>query len=317
MTKFHLTLCALLYLSSAFSQDKNWEDEKILVNNESSVSHIISANQIFEKRWDVLPQPQFWKKIMCLTPDTCVVNIAQNRHVLETIPSANWIYLSKENKKKFRDSIRDKYKLKEDELVYVTSGKNHFYKFDDVYPSISKGIELFDSLCVDPWYAQSILLIESPGQLKKSVSGAYGPFQLMPSVARAQGLIVNKTKDERKDFNRSAFGAASLLKKICIPETKNILEKHQIQYDENEIWFRLLVLHVYHAGAYNVGAVVDKIQPKEGTQKLIMNMWQNKAAGFGNCSQNYSQIALAAHLILHDIIYENCSDIISPNSKKK
>ena len=48
----------------------------------------------------------------------------------------------------------------------------------------------------------------------------------MPSVARAQGLIVNKTKDERKDFNRSAFGAASLLKKICIPETKNILEKH-------------------------------------------------------------------------------------------
>jgi len=317
MTKFHLTLCALLYLSSAFSQDKNWEDEKILVNNESSVSHIISANQIFEKRWDVLPQPQFWKKIMCLTPDTCVVNIAQNRHVLETIPSANWIYRSKENKKKFRDSIRDKYKLKEDELVYVTSGKNHFYKFDDVYPSISKGIEIFDSLCVDPWYAQSILLIESPGQLKKSVSGAYGPFQLMPSVARAQGLIVNKTKDERKDFNRSAFGAASLLKKICIPETKNILEKRQIQYDENEIWFRLLVLHVYHAGAYNVAAVVDKIQPKEGTQKLIMNMWQNKAAGFGNCSQNYSQIALAAHLILHDIIYENCSDIISPNSKKK
>ena len=315
MTKFHLTLCTLLYLSSAFSQDKNWEDEKILVYNESSVSHLISANQIFEKRWDVLPQPQFWKKIMCLTPDTCVVNIAKNRHVLETIPSSKWIYLNKENKRKFRDSIREKYKLKEDELVYVTSGKNHFYKFDDVYPSISKGIEMFDSLCVDPWYAQSILLIESPGQLKKSVSGAYGPFQLMPRVARAQGLIVNKTKDERKDFNRSAFGAASLIKKICIPETKKILERHRIKYDENDIWFRLLVLHVYHAGAYNVAAVVDKIQPKEGAQKLIMDMWQNKAAGFGNCSQNYSQIALAAHLILHDIIYENCSDIISPNSK--
>lgn len=315
MTKFHLTLCTLLCLSSAFAQDKNWEAEKILVYNESSVSHIISANQIFEKRWNVLPQPQFWKKIMCLTPDTCVVNLAKNRHVLETIPSSKWIYLSKENKRKFRDSITEKYKLKEDELVYVTSGKNHFYKFDDVYPSISKGIEMFDSLCVDPWYAQSILLIESPGQLKKSVSGAYGPFQLMPKVARAQGLIVNKTKDERKDFKRSAFGAASLIKKICIPETKKILERHRIKYDENDIWFRLLVLHVYHAGAYNVDAVIDKIQPKEGAQKLIMDMWQNKAAGFGNCSQNYSQIALAAHLILHDIVYENCSDIISPNSK--
>ncbi len=315
MTKFRLTLSAILCLSVTFAQDKNWEAEKILVYNESNVSHIISANQIFEKRWDVLPQPQFWKKIMCLTPDTCVINIAKNRHVLELIPSAKWIYLSKENKSRFRDSIREKYKLKEDELVYVTSGKNHFYKFDDVYPSISKGIKLFESLCVDPWYAQSILLIESPGQLKKSVSGAYGPFQLMPKVARAQGLIVNKSKDERKDFNRSAFGAASLIKKICIPETKNILEKYQIKYNENDIWFRLLVLHVYHAGAYNVAAVVDKIQPKEGTQKLIMEMWQNKAAGFGNCSQNYSQIALAAHLILHDIVYENCSDIISPNSK--
>ena len=47
----------------------------------------------------------------------------------------------------------------------------------------------------------------------------------MPRVARAQGLIVNKTIDERKDFNRSAFGAASLIKNICIPETKNILNR--------------------------------------------------------------------------------------------
>lgn len=315
MTNTYLLLIALFYFNSAFTQDKSWENEKIFVYNHNEVNQIISANQIFEKRWDVLPQPQFWKKIMCLTPDTCIVNIAKNRHVLEKISSDRWIYLSKENKKKFRDSIRKRYSLKEDELVYVTTGKNHFYKFDAVYPSISKGIEVFDSLCVDPWYAQSILLIESPGQLKKSVSGAYGPFQLMPRVARAQGLIVNKTIDERKDFNRSAFGAASLIKNICIPEAKNILNRHHIEYDENDIWFRLLVLHVYHAGAYNVGAVVDKIKPKEGTQELIKNLWQNKAAGFGNCSQNYSQIALAAHLILHELVYENCSEIIGPNSR--
>jgi len=229
MTNTYLLFIVLFYFNSAFTQDRNWENEKIFVYNQNEVNQIISANQIFEKRWDVLPQPQFWKKIMCLTPDTCIVNIAKNRHVLEKIPSERWIYLSKENKRKFRDSIRKRYSLKEDELVYVTTGKNHFYKFDAVYPSISKGIEVFDSLCVDPWYAQSILLIESPGQLKKSVSGAYGPFQLMPRVARAQGLIVNKTIDERKDFNRSAFGAASLIKNICIPEAKSILNRHQIE----------------------------------------------------------------------------------------
>ena len=132
----------------------------------------------------------------------------------------------------------------------------------------------------------------------------------MPGVARAQGLIVNRSIDERSDFKKSACGAAGLLKKTCIPETKKILNKYNIEYDENEIWFRLLVLHVYHAGAYNVGAVVEKIKPDNGTQELIQSMWQNKAAGFGNCSQNYSQIAIAAHLILHDLVYENCHKIL-------
>jgi len=298
-----------------FSQKETWEDEKIVVHDQNTISEIMSADQIFEKRWDTLPQAQFWKKVMCLSPDTCVVNIAQNRHILEKIPSDQWIYLSNEEKRNFREGMRIKHNLTQKDLVYVTSGKNHFYKFDDVYPSLSKGIDIFDSLSVDPWFAQSILLIESPGQLKKSVSGAYGAFQLMPGVARAQGLIVNRTIDERSNFGKSAFAAAKLLKTICIPETKKILNKYNIEYDENELWFRLLVLHVYHAGAYNVGAVVDKIEPINGNKELIKSMWQNKAAGFGNCSQNYSQIAIAAHLILHDMIYKKCERIIEKESR--
>ena len=315
MTKFIFILLLTFSTTISYGQNQSWDSEKIVVHDYNTVSQVMSANKIFEKRWDILPQAQFWKKIMCLSPDTCIVNIAKNRHVLESISSDQWIYLSKEEKRKFRDSIRGKYDLSQDDLVYVTSGKNHFYKFKDVYPSISKGIRVFDSLSVDPWYAQSILLIESPGQLKKSVSGAYGPFQLMPAVARAQGLIVNRSVDERSDFKKSAFGAASLIKKICIPETKKILNRHHIEYDENDIWFRLLVLHVYHAGAYNVGAVVDKIKPNLGTQELIKSMWQNKAAGFGNCSQNYSQIAIAAHLILHDMVYENCHKLVEKESR--
>ena len=66
-----------------------------------------------------------------------------------------------------------------------------------------KGIKVFESSGVDPWYAQAILLIESPGQMKKSRDGAYGPFQLMPKVARAQGLTVNRYTDEREDFDRA------------------------------------------------------------------------------------------------------------------
>jgi len=310
MMRILILVLILFPIGNIFSQDiSSWEDEMIIVHNHDNISQIMGTEQIFEQRWDILPQAQFWKKIMKLTPDTCLVNIARNRQVLEAISSSEWIYLNKAEKTLFRDSMRSKYNLGHDELVYVTTGKNEFYKFKEVYPSISKGIAVFDSLEVDPWYAQSILLIESPGQLKKSTSGAYGPFQLMPKVARAQGLIVNRGLDERKDFERSAYGAAMLIKNICIPEAKNILNEHNIDYMERDIWFRLLVLHVYHAGALNVAAVIHKIRPEKGTQELIKQMWQNKAAAFGNCSQNYSQIAIAAHLILNDLIYENCHKI--------
>ena len=63
-------------------------------------------------------------------------------------------------------------------------------------------------------------------------------------------------------------------------------------------------MHIYHAGAYNVKAVVDKIAPKSGGQELIREMWRTKAASFGNNSQNYSQVALASQLILNDIVYK-------------
>ena len=211
--------------------------------------------------------------------------------------------------------MRLKHNIQNGEKIYVTSGKSDFYKFEEVYPTLREGITVFDEMCIDPWYAQSILLIESPGQLKKSISGAYGAFQLMPGVARAQGLTVNKITDERTSFEKSATAAAKLIKNICIPEAKKILNAHELSYSENDLWFRFLVLHIYHAGAGNVAAVLKVINPKEGSQELIKSMWQNKAAGFGNCSQNYSQLAIASQLILHDMVYSNCEDVISYSSR--
>jgi hypothetical protein len=38
-------------------------------------------------------------------------------------------------------------------------------------------------------------------------------------------------------------------------------------------------------------------------------MWQNSAAGFGNNSQNYSQLALSAQIILNELIYATCDEI--------
>ena len=301
---------SLSFLNSTFSQPlNNWNDEKIVVKKASNVSTIMHAEDIFKDRWDVLAQTQFWKQIMVLSPDSCILNVANTRQILQKISNKEWQSQTEDEKTTFKNKLKTQSNLPDEVTINVTIGKSDFYRFKDVYPSISKGVVAFEKQGVDPWYAQAILLIESPGQLKKSSAGAYGAFQLMPDVARSMGLTVTDKIDERKDFDRCAYGAARLIQKICIPEAKKILDRHQVVYNVNDLWFRLFVLHVYHAGAGNVAAVVAKIQPKEGSQQLILDMWQNKAASFGNGSQNYTQLALAAQLILNEMIYEQCDEI--------
>ncbi|MBU3659088.1 MAG: lytic transglycosylase domain-containing protein [Flavobacteriales bacterium] len=305
-----LSIISCSFIYTTYSQSlNNWSKEKIVVKKESNVSTIMHAEDIFKDRWDILAQTQFWKQIMVLSPDSCIINVGNTRQVLLKVSNKDWNSKTELEKDEFKAALKKEYNLPEESLINVTIGKSDFYRFKDVYPSISKGVAAFEKQGVDPWYAQAILLIESPGQLKKSSAGAYGAFQLMPDVARSMGLTVTDKIDERKDFDRCAYGAARLIQKICIPEAKKILDRHQMSYDVNDLWFRLFVLHVYHAGAGNVAAVVAKIQPKEGSQQLILDMWQNKAAKFGNGSQNYTQLALAAQLILHEMIYEQCDEI--------
>ena len=311
-----LSICIILSAQLIQAQKgSSWEHEKLWIADEHNSNLILENEQIYSERWNILPQALFWKRIMKLSSDSCLVNVASTRQILESIDSKEWYALNKTQKLNFREEMRLKHNIQNGEKIYVTSGKSDFYKFEEVYPTLREGITVFDEMCIDPWYAQSILLIESPGQLKKSISGAYGAFQLMPGVARAQGLTVNKTTDERKSFEKSAAAAAKLIKNICIPEAKKILNAHELSYSENDLWFRFLVLHIYHAGAGNVAAVLNVINPKEGSQELIKSMWQNKAAGFGNCSQNYSQLAIASQLILHDMVYSNCEDVISYSSR--
>ena len=290
-----LSLLFISQFSNAQPTDKVEIEENVLP---SSIHAIINGKALHEEGWAELPQPIFWKQIMTLSPDSCLINIASSRVIAKKMSLADYDSMSDSQKDKFRDSIRSANGLESDARIFRTTGKNDFFKFETVYPTLIEGANEFIKNDVDPWYAQAILLIESPGQIKKSRVGAYGPFQLMPAVARAQGLKVSRSIDERTDFNRSAFGSSQLLKRVCIPEAKRILDRKNLSYSETDVWFRLFVLHIYHAGAANVAAVVNKINPSEGGQELIKAMWQNKAAQFGNNSQNYSQLALASQLII-------------------
>jgi len=283
--------------------------ETVAVKIDSNEFEFVKTPGLYTDKWDELAQPNFWRQIMVLSPDSCLLNVAKTRQILMKESLANWNVLNDDEKEEFRGKLRKLYDLDSTERIFMTTGKNDFFQFDLVYPSIKRGIKVFKENETDPWYAQAILMIESPGKLKHSVSGAYGPFQLMKSVARHHGLRVDKYVDERKDFDKSAYGSAHLLRTACIPEAKRIMLKFGIVVTptvEHELWFRLLVLHIYHAGAGNVNKLlVNVVKPDCACQNVITTIWQSTYGQFGNSSQNYSQLALASTLVLNEFIEKN------------
>ncbi|MHB8261247.1 MAG: transglycosylase SLT domain-containing protein [Bacteroidia bacterium] len=273
------------------------EDLITLFNAETQQGQsYVYDKELYQLRCDTLPQVKFWRSIMHLPKDSALMCYSNQRCVIHKLHLKTWNTLSDVKKLMYRDSLRNLNCLCDSEHILLVEGKSFFYDFDKAYPSLHRGIDAFIANDVDPWYAQAILLIESPNKLQKSTVGAYGPFQLMKGVARLFGLKVNNKIDERADFERAAYASSSLLKKICIPQTKEMLDTLSITYNETDLWFRLLVMHVYHAGAGNVKAALEAIKPTQGDFALIQTLWHTQAKAFKTASQNYSQLTLAAML---------------------
>ncbi len=273
--------------------------------------YVVSDPFLYYQRWDTLAQTRFWRRVMTLPPDSAVLNVAANRQVLEVFSSEEYEVMTSEEKSAFKQQKLTQYGLPPQTRLYVTYGKSDYYQIRSVMPSIDQSIDVFKDVGADPWYAQAILLIESPGALRKSYTGAYGPFQLMRSVAIEQGLRVNSQLDEREDLLKSARAAAKQIQKVCIPQTRRMLDRQGLDYQEEDLWFRLMVLHSYHAGAGNVAGALRKINPSEGGMAVIQELWKTRYRGFGNASQNYSQVALASLLELDAIVLKECKVICS------
>jgi hypothetical protein len=268
----------------------------------------LSNHAIYEERWDLLPQAQFWRKIMRTSPDSGYLSISSNRTLICKVASKDWLRMNSKMKDHLLDSLQEANCMAQEDNILFTAGKSDFYKIEPVLASIDKAVRIFEREDTDPFYAQAIILIESPGRMQKSTAGAFGAFQLMRGVALRMGLKINKYTDERRDFDKSAWAAAKLIRTICLPETRYMLERNGIKYNETDLWFRLLVLHVYHAGAGNVSPVIDKICPSEGSQELIKQIWQTSCGCFRNASQNYSQLAIASLLEMDELIFSRCKE---------
>ena len=88
-----------------------------------------------------------------------------------------------------------------------------------------------------------------------------------------------------------------------------MLKEKNISYKPTDLWYRLLVMHIYHAGAGNVKNAINVVNPTEGSMNLITQLWKTEVGQFRNASQNYSQLALASLIELDNIIYKQCKFI--------
>jgi hypothetical protein len=263
--------------------------------NTTNATYKSSVDYMYELQLNQLPQVIFWRKIMNLHHDSCLVNIHKERKILTTTSYRNWTSLPIDIKAQVVDSFRKINGYIDSPKIVGTQGKKFFYTFEKIAPKVPEGMKQFELNGVDPWYAKAILLIESPNQLQKSTAGAYGPFQLMPYVARQYGLKVSKYTDERANFNRSAYAASQLIKNICIPYAKSMLLEIGVEsINEDDLWFKLFVMHVYNAGAGTLKTALKSIPEPKKEMELITQLWQTNAGRFQSSSQNYSQLILAA-----------------------
>lgn len=275
------------------------EREICIVRASDSTRHcFLKLTCIRDHGWDTLPEILFWRRVVALSSDSTLANINGTRKPLMVFGKRFIDSMERIGQlETVRNAVAKKFGLASDVRVRFTSGKKAFYKFDGVSTRIARAIQIFDSLGVDPFLAQAVLLIESPGSNRaKSTAGAYGNFQLMPFVARQYGLRVDARLDERENFDRSAYAAARLFREICVPYARRMCEKYGFVVDERALWFKLLALHNYNAGAGTVNSALSVIPNTIQGDKLIHTLWHTSAGYFRSEAQNYSQLALACYL---------------------
>ncbi len=300
------------------SHDATYTVEKTVITwNDTLKLKFLRDSTLYKEGWDTLAQSRFWREVIGMTSDSVLINVAYCRKPIEKLSRSVWMNQTEPQKICYKDSLSQVHCVDSSDMLYVTAGKREFYEVRKTLTDISTSISVFRENHCDPWYAQAILLIESPGKYKaKSSVGAGGPFQLMASVARRYGLRVTKTIDDRSDLKKSAKAAARLISTSCVPSIRNMLTDRGISFRETDLWFRLLVLHAYHAGAGNVRCVINTLNPASGGLALFQQIWQTTCATFKNESQNYSQIALGAMLNFDALIQTDGDTVFLVNGDK-
>ena len=302
-----LALSLLLLVSIGLQAKKQFSNEDSLLvkykiknvqyPHSQHTGWMVSDSMHYQLKLDTLRAIRFWRRVMNLSGDSSLGYTLPERRLLALQKTSRLPHAQTDLYTCYKDSLKQCFCLDTQTKIVFRSGLKDFYNFYSISKYLDSSIREFLNQDVNPWYAQTILMIESPNRHQHSIAGAYGPFQLMPDVARKFGLHVSAQRDDRTNISLAAEACAKLLKQIAIPNSIKILESHGYritQEIQEALWFKLFVLHVYHAGAFNVSQAMETACPEEPGMNLIFKLWQTRAGKFQNASQNYSQLAIAA-----------------------
>ena len=71
------TLFIILFFSFNLSFSQTGIIEKISVTQDTNKFTFVKTPGLFSENWDTLAQPAFWRQIMLLSPDSCLLNVAK------------------------------------------------------------------------------------------------------------------------------------------------------------------------------------------------------------------------------------------------
>ena len=87
-----LLLISAFFASACAVAQTTYEDHLIEVKiaNDTNLLRFVKTPELFAEKWDTLAQPNFWRSIMNLSPDSCLLNVATTRQILEKTSVAQW-----------------------------------------------------------------------------------------------------------------------------------------------------------------------------------------------------------------------------------
>src|SRR3954463_6941945 len=105
------THTSVIFLFLAFFSTQAEDLKKQLVKKtiiswkDTTTMNFVRDSSLYTDGWDTLQQTIFWKDVIRLTSDTCVINVAYCRKPVNKINSISWMSQTETEKLCFKDSV--------------------------------------------------------------------------------------------------------------------------------------------------------------------------------------------------------------------